>query len=123
MTAIAFLCAAAVGACARYALVAWLGERYGERFPWGTIAVNLSGSFALGVITGLVLHHGLSSEVRTAVGTGGLGAYTTFSAFSTDTIALVEGDRASLSLALRNVAITIVGCIALAAAGIALTSL
>ena len=123
MTPVAFLVAAAVGACARYALVDWFGERYGQRFPWGTIAVNLSGCFVLGVIAGLVIHHGLSPDVRTAVGTGGLGAFTTFSAFSTDTVALVEGDRASLTLALRNVAITIVGGIALAAIGIAVTSL
>jgi CrcB protein len=123
VTPVAFLVAAAVGACGRYALVAWFGERYGERFPWGTIAVNLSGCFALGIITGLALHHGLSGDVRTAIGTGGLGAYTTFSAFSTDTIALAEGDRASLHLAFRNVAITVVGCIAVAAAGIELTSL
>jgi len=123
MTPIAFLAAAALGACARYALVAWFGERYGQRFPWGTIAVNLSGCLVLGVITGLVLYHGLSTEVRTAIGTGGLGAFTTFSAFSADTVALVEGDRASADLALRNVAISIVGGIALAAMGLALASL
>jgi CrcB protein len=123
VTALAFLFAAAVGAPARYVVDGYVTERHPGAFPWGTFAVNATGCFVLGVITGLALYHGLSTDVRTAAGTGGLGAYTTFSAFSTDTIALVEGDRASATLALRNVAITIVGCISVAAIGIALTSL
>lgn len=123
MTPVAFLVAAAVGACARYALVDWFGERYGQRFPWGTIAVNLSGCFVLGIVVGLGIHHGLSTNVRTAVGTGGLGAFTTFSAFSADTVALLESEHASAALALRNVALTIAGGLALAAVGLGLTAL
>ncbi len=71
-------------------------------FPLGTFIVNATGSFVLGVVIGLALHHGLSATARAAAGTGFCGAYTTFSAFSYETVHLVE--EGSLAVAALNVA-------------------
>lgn len=87
---IAFLAAAAVGAPARYLFDAFVQERTAGAFPWGTFAVNVTGCAALGFLTGLGLYHGLGSTTRTVIGTGGLGAYTTFSTFTYETVRLAE---------------------------------
>ena len=111
---IAFLAAAAVGAPARYLLDGYVRDRREGAFPWGTLVVNVTGCFVLGVITGLGLYHGLGGTTRTVIGTGGMGAYTTFSTFTFETIALVEGgDRrdavryTAASLALGLLAATV----------------
>ena len=70
-----------IGASARFLLDAAVAERAGRAFPWGTLAVNLSGAFALGSITGAALH---GDDMRLA-GTGFLGAYTTFSTWVLET--------------------------------------
>jgi CrcB protein len=82
--------AGALGAVARYAVHALVQSRVAGSFPFGTVVVNLSGSFVLGVITGLTIYHGLDSDVRVVVGTGFIGAYTTFSSFSYETLGLLE---------------------------------
>ena len=69
-------------------------SRAASRFPYGTVVVNVSGSFVLGLVVGLATYQGLDADVRTVVGTGFIGAYTTFSSFSYDTFGLFE-DRAS----------------------------
>lgn len=86
MTAGAFVLAAAAGALAR----ALAGRRLNRAagFPLGTLVVNVSGSLALGLVAGA------SAPVVTVVGTAGLGAYTTFSSFARDAVALVEEGRA-----------------------------
>jgi CrcB protein len=118
---LAFLAAAALGAVARYLLDGFVRVRTGGPFPWGTLAVNLSGCLVLGVLTGLGLHHGLGPTARTAVGTGGVGAYTTFSTFTFETVRLVEeGDRRQ---ALGYLAATSLLGLAAAATGLALTEL
>ena len=68
-------------------------SRTASRFPYGTVVVNLTGSFALGLLVGLVTYQGLDADVRTVVGTGFLGAYTTFSSYSYDTFGLAEIGR------------------------------
>jgi CrcB protein len=83
ITALAFLAAAAAGALGRAAL----GHRYNRAFPTGTLLVNVSGSFALGLL------HGVTPPLVTVVGVGGLGAYTTFSSFARDLVALAEERR------------------------------
>lgn len=118
---IAFLIAAAIGAPARY-LIDWLvQERTDGAFPWGTFVVNVSGSFVLGVITGLGLYHGLGPTTRTVLGTGGMGAYTTFSTFTFETVRLAE--EGAVDDAIRNVAASLVVCLVAASAGLALTAL
>ena len=90
-----------IGANARYLIGAWVGTRMGSAFPYGTFVINISGSFILGVIMGLVEVRTLSPSFRLAAGVGFVGAYTTFSTFTYETIRLVE-DGSSL-LALTNV--------------------
>jgi fluoride exporter len=115
---IGFLVAAGVGAPARYVLDGWVQDRTAGAFPWGTLAVNLTGCLVLGVVTGLALYHGLSTTTRTVIGTGGVGAYTTFSTFTFETVRLTE--EGALDEAFRNVAANFVLGLAAAAAGLAL---
>jgi CrcB protein len=115
-----FLAAAAVGAPARYLLDSWVHERTGGRFPWGTFVVNVSGCLALGVLTGLGLYHGLGDTTRTVVGTGGLGAYTTFSTLTFETVRLAEDG--AVDQAFLNVTVSLLVGLAAAATGLALTA-
>jgi len=80
--------------------------------------VNVSGCLVLGVLTGLALDHRIGATAGTIVGSGGIGAYTTFSTFSIETVRLAEGGRVDQALA--NVAATSFVGLAAAAAGIAL---
>lgn len=77
----------AVGAVLRYLV----GEALpNDRFPWGTLAVNVLGSFALG----LVAFGGVGGDAALLVGTGACGSFTTFSSFSVATVRLAEeGER------------------------------
>jgi fluoride exporter len=81
----------AFGAMARYGTVVAVGRFTGLGFPWGTITVNLVGSLVLGLLIG-GLAHGLhlSQEARALVVVGFLGAFTTFSTFSLDTVILIQ---------------------------------
>src|SRR4051794_41643682 len=84
--------AGGAGALVRFGLDALVGERLGSGFPWGTLAVNLSGAFRLGVIAGSAVHgHGL-----TVAGTGLLGSHTTFSTWMLETQRLGGGSPPSL---------------------------
>ena len=90
ITAIAFVAAAAAGALAR----AEAGRRWNRRdgFAIGTFVVNVTGSFLLGLLSGM------TPPALTIVGVGGLGAYTTFSSFARDAVALAERDRLPLAV-------------------------
>jgi CrcB protein len=81
-----------LGANARFLVARWLGVVIETRFPVGTFAINLSGSFALGVIGTLVAEKVFpnSDAVRLALGVGFLGAFTTFSTFEFETHALFD---------------------------------
>jgi CrcB protein len=117
----AFLGAAAIGAPSRYLLDGWIQDRTSGAFPWGTFTVNVTGCLALGVVAGLGLYHDLGGTVRTVLGTGGLGAYTTFSGFTFETIRLAE--EGATNEAARNVAANLLAGLAAVAAGLALTAL
>lgn len=79
-----------VGAAARYALDRVVSARWRGRFPLGTFLVNVSGSLALGLLTGLLVDGSLPVVL---LGTGVLGGYTTFSTASYDTVRLVRERR------------------------------
>lgn len=99
-----------LGALARYALTVLL-TRTG--FPWATLIINVSGSFALGLIAALAARNVISPEWRAAIGVGFLGAYTTFSTFSVDLDGLLsrgEGWRATLYL-LGNVGLGLLAAV------------
>jgi fluoride exporter len=83
----------AVGAAARFGVVQWTGGRWGWTFPWGTLAVNVTGSLAIGLVMTLLLARNADAAYRYLLVSGFLGGYTTFSAFSFETLALVESRR------------------------------
>ncbi len=76
----------AAGSVLRHLVSVVLLGALGAGFPWGTLAVNIAGSAAIGVAAGL----GLQGEARLLLVTGFLGGFTTFSAFSLETAALAE---------------------------------
>lgn len=79
------------GAVARYGVNTWLTVHWGTAFPYGTLFVNLSGSFALCLIIAM-LSKGvdMAPPLRLALTAGFLGSYTTFSTFSADALLLFE---------------------------------
>ena len=118
---LAFLVAAAIGAPARYLIDGLVQDHTEGVFPWGTFVVNVSGCLILGTITGLGLYHGLDASTRNVLGSGGLGAYTTFSTFTFETVRLAE--EGAINGALRNVAASFIVGLAAAGVGIALVAL
>jgi CrcB protein len=117
----AFVVAGAAGSAARYLVDIAITERTKGALPWGTLAINVTGSFLLGVITGLVLDHGFPRTARVVVGVGFCGAYTTFSTFTFETVRLLE-EGVSVE-ALKNVGGTLLAGALAAAAGLALATL
>lgn len=108
--------AGGLGAVARFVLDGLVRTRVSASFPVGTVLVNVTGSFVLGVVTGLVLAHAAPDALRLLLGTGFCGGYTTFSTASFETVRLVEQQR--LGLALLNAAGTMVGTVCVAALGL-----
>ena len=90
MTYLAISIGAILGANARYLLGGWVLDRMGAEFPYGTLLINVSGSFVIGLVYAVVEKHGAPDWVRPLVIVGFLGAYTTFSTFSLDTLAMAE---------------------------------
>lgn len=81
----------AIGAAGRYLVNLGAARWLGADFPWGTLTVNVLGSFAMGVlIESIALRSAVSQEVRVFLATGILGGFTTFSAFSLDFVSLLE---------------------------------
>jgi CrcB protein len=82
--------AGAVGAPTRYLVDGFVRGRSDDRWPVGTFVVNVTGSFALGLLTGFALYHAFPATPKTILGTGFCGAYTTFSTFSYEVVKLAE---------------------------------
>jgi fluoride exporter len=99
MTVVLLLVAGAAGALLRYEVEFAVRRRTGSDLPVGTLVINVSGSLALGILLGVAEHHGVSTTLVTVAGTGLLGAYTTFSTFSVDTVGLLERGRTGAALA------------------------
>ena len=101
----------AFGAIARYLATDWVRAMAGDAFPWGTLAVNVAGSFALGFLMVWLQASVPSSQMRQLVAIGFLGSFTTFSTFSYEAVALLQtgswGRAAWYSLG--SVALGIVG--------------
>jgi CrcB protein len=77
----------------------WLGAAVGPGFPLGTLVINVSGSFLLAFITTLATAGIVNADLRYALGTGFLGAYTTFSTFEMETDALLRSGQGGLAAA------------------------
>lgn len=96
-----------LGAVARYSLSTVVHHAASETFPWGTLAVNLSGSFLIGLVIELLDVTMIPTEWRSFLAIGFLGAYTTFSTFTLETVNLLrEGEfgLATVNLLAANVA-------------------
>ena len=117
MTAVIAICAgASLGALARWQLALWLNT--GSTWvPLGTLVANLAGGWLVGVLVGLfqALPH-LDPAWRLALITGFLGALTTFSTFSAETVQLLQADRIGQALALAGM--HLVGSLALTWVGL-----
>jgi CrcB protein len=80
------------GAIARYLVDGWVSERTAGAFPFGTLVVNVTGSFLLGVVFAATIERAvLPAEIRGPLAIGFLGAYTTFSTLMLESWRLVEG--------------------------------
>ncbi len=81
-----------LGANARYWLGLWITGRWGAQFPWATFAINVTGSFLLGVLLEFLAERGelnAGPTLRLLLAVGFLGAYTTFSTFEYDNLQLL----------------------------------
>lgn len=97
----------ALGSVMRYASMSLIGRWMGAGFPWGTLFVNVVGSFVMGLLVELVAQRwSMSESVRALVFVGLLGGFTTFSTFSLDVGVMIE--RHQLWLAMGYVTISLV---------------
>jgi CrcB protein len=108
----------AVGSAARYVVSGWALTLFGPSFPYGTLAVNVLGSFLLGG----VMHVGLATEwmsptVRLALSVGLAGGFTTFSTFSYETLHLMQ--EGAWSVGLLNAIASVAACLAATFLGLA----
>lgn len=105
----------ALGACARYSVSLWLASN-STRFPFGTLAANLAGALLAGIIVTVLMSRGpTTSPVHLLLVTGFLGSFTTLSAFSIETIRLVQSG--AVMSALVYVLVSIVGALLFALMG------
>lgn len=113
--------AGSIGALARFLVDGTVRVRVDRVLPVGTIAINVSGSLLLGVLTGLVTFHGAPATLTLLAGTGFCGGYTTFSTASYETVRLWQ--QGETRAALVNTGATLGATLAAAAAGLAIASL
>ncbi len=111
----------AVGAMGRYWLSGWLNAG-DQKIPVGTLSANIIGSFLMGMFFVLIMEKArLSPELRPLIMTGFLGAFTTFSTFSLETLTLFQDGH--VIMALFYVLLSVILCIAALAAAVWLTRL
>lgn len=106
----------AAGACSRYFLSTMIFQWLNKPFPYGTLSVNLLGSFAIGAAFIWLNEHSWSgNQGRLLIMVGFLGAFTTFSSFSLESLALLQ--QARLAEFFIYIASSVVGCLIATAAG------
>jgi CrcB protein len=87
-----------LGAIARFGLAAYIGNKMGTRFPYGTFVINISGSFLIGLILTLLTERThLSPNWRYLIPVGFIGAYTTFSTFEYETLRVFQDGQAAVA--------------------------
>jgi CrcB protein len=108
----------ALGTNARYWLAVWMSSRVDPRFPWATFAINVSGSFAIGLLATLFARWMPSHHARLFFLVGSLGGYTTFSTFAFESQVLWE--RGEIARSLANMAGSVGAGFAAVVLGVAL---
>ena len=112
----------ALGSVGRFLVAGWFGRQFGATFPWGTLAVNILGGLAMGLLVELMAQTwSVSPPIRAFLTVGVLGGFTTFSAFSLETILLLE--RGDLLAALGYVVSSVVLSVGAVWAGLRLMRL
>jgi CrcB protein len=97
----------ALGSVGRFLLAGWVGRQLGAGFPWGTLAVNVVGGLVMGLLIELMAQSwSVSPAVRAFLTVGVLGGFTTFSAFSLETVLLFE--RGELPAAMAYIVASVV---------------
>jgi CrcB protein len=109
MIRLLWICAGgAAGTGARYLIALWAAQRIGSVLPYGTLLVNLAGSFLIAVFMEAGMTLGWSATLRAALTIGFVGGFTTYSSFNYDTLRLIE--EGAHAAALANVVATVIGC-------------
>lgn len=119
MTAVWVALAGGVGALLRFGVDGAVRSRWPSPFPWATLLINVSGSFVLGVLTGLVMFRHDPDTLRLVLGTGLCGGYTTFGTASVETVRLAQ--RGAAVAAVGNALGTLVLATGAAALGLLVT--
>jgi len=110
-------CGGFFGAVSRFLVSGYANKLCGKGFPYGTLTVNVAGSFLLGMISFLAISRDMMSDnVRVMITVGFLGAFTTFSTFSYETFNLIK--EGSYYLSLMNIVTNILICLAAVALGV-----
>ena len=119
MNVLAVAAGGATGAVARYWLSSVLYKHFGSGFAYGTVGVNVLGSLLMGGLFVLAVERPMPDVWRLALAVGMLGAFTTFSTFSLDTLILIE--EGEVLRALTNIIVSVVLCLLAVFAGAAFT--
>lgn len=109
-----------LGAIARYCIGSFINSNVNAQFPYGTLLVNVTGSFLIGFLFAMFERVSLPNELKLLLITGFLGAYTTFSSYSLETVRLALDGK--LSVALVNFILNNGLCLAFTVAGMAASS-
>jgi CrcB protein len=108
----------AIGSGARYLVGTWIAAKWGTGFPWGTLAINVTGSFLISVVMFLGLEVGMiGPELRLLLAVGVLGGFTTYSTFNYETTNYLR--EGAWLFAAVNATATVAGCLIAGFAGLA----
>lgn len=100
----------ALGAISRFAMSQYIYQLYGRDFAWGTLSVNVLGSFVMGLVAVLLVDKfAVSAELKAFIMVGFLGAFTTFSTFSFETLQYLQDGE--IAKAFMNMAVSLVSCL------------
>lgn len=111
----------AIGTIARYLVFVLIDKQIGHAFPWGTLFVNLTGSFMIGLLWGFFEKINITPAMRLFIFIGILGSFTTFSTFAFDNFNLIN--QGAVKMMLLNVLLNNIGGIGLCFAGFYLIKL